>query len=183
MDTYPKLSTDRLRLGSISHKDIPTIVGYAGDAKISSTTLNLPHPYHNEDAIFWISSANQGYRDGSQYTFAIRLADSGAFIGGIGLRVDQQHNRAEMGYWIAVPFWNMGYATEAANAVIRFGFEEVGLNKILATYLVDNPASGKVMIKNGMIKEGELEEHTRKGCIYHSLIQYRLTRTEYENLL
>ncbi|RNL80543.1 N-acetyltransferase [Sinomicrobium pectinilyticum] len=54
------------------------------------------------------------------------------------------------------------------------------LNKIPATYLVENPASGKVMIKNGIIKEGELKKHTRKNGIYHSRIQYRLTRKEFK---
>mgnify|MGYP006434173225 CR=1 FL=1 len=77
----------------------------------------------------------------------------------------------------------MGFATEAVREIIKFGFKEVELNKIIATHLLNNPASGKVMAKNGMIKEGELKEHVRKNGEYLSLIQYRLTSNEFVNSL
>ena len=84
-----------------------------------------------------------------------------------------------MGYWLAEPYWNQGYTSEAAAALLQYGFNTLGLHKILATHLVENPASGKVMIKNGMIKEGELKDHAKKNGVYRSLIQYRLTKEEY----
>ncbi|MDZ7693856.1 MAG: GNAT family protein [Balneolaceae bacterium] len=77
------------------------------------------------------------------------------------------------------PFWNNGYATEAIREVLIFGFDEINIHKILATHLLNNPASGKVMAKNGMVKEGELKDHIKKGDKYLSLIQYRLTRDEF----
>jgi len=104
------------------------------------------------------------------------------FIGGVGLRVDKFHNRAELGYWVAEPFWNNGFITEAVTAILEFGFNTLKLNKILATHLVENPASGKVMIKNGMIKEGELVDHYKKDGEYKSVLQYRLTKREFEAL-
>ena len=64
-----------------------------------------------------------------------------------------------MGYWIAEKFWNQGLATEAVKALLKYGLNNLQLNKILATHLAENLSSGKVMIKNKMIKEGELKEH------------------------
>jgi len=181
MDPFPKIKTDRLTLSELLATDIPTIIKYAGNKKIAETTLNIPHPYKEKDAIFWINMAHQGFQNKTQYTFGIRLNATNEWIGGIGLIINQRFNRAELGYWIAEPFWNNGYATEAVKAILKFGFETLQLNKIYATHLMGNPASGKVMIKNGMIKEGELKEHIKKGDFYKSLIQYRLTKSEYEN--
>lgn len=181
MNSFPKRNSNRLILDKISYSDIPKIIEYAGTKKIAETTLNIPHPYKEEDAIFWINSANNGFKNQDQFTFGIRLKSTSEFIGGIGLKINNRFNRAELGYWIAEPFWNKGYASEAVGTVLKFGFETVGLNKIYAFHLVENPASGKVMIKNRMIKEGELKDHTKKGETYRSLVQYRLTRSEFES--
>jgi len=126
--------------------------------------------------------ANEGFQTKNKYIFGIRLKTTDELIGGMGLHIHKDFNRAVLGYWIGLPFWNKGYATEAASAILKFGFEVVEINKIFATHLVENPASGKVMIKNGMIKEGELKDHTKKGEVYQSVYQYRLTRAEYELL-
>lgn len=182
MNSFPILKTDRLLINSLASKDISDIVKYAGNHKIAEMTLNLPHPYEEKDAIFWINSAYQGFKNKTQFTFAIRNKTSQKFLGGIGLKVNSRFDRAELGYWIAEPFWNKGYATEALKAILLFGFTTLNLNKIYATYLIDNPASGKVMLKNGMIKEAELKEHTKKGKSYKSLIQCRLTKSEYQEL-
>ena len=181
MDKFPKLETNKLLLRKLSFDDIPKIIEYAGNRKVAETTLNIPHPYKENDAIFWINSANKGFESRTQYTFGIRIKNGDKFIGGIGLKVNNRFQRAELGYWIAEPFWNNGYASEAVKAVLKFGFSVINLNKIYATHLAENPASGKVMIKNGMIKEGEFKDHTKKGDLFKSLIQYRMTRKEFEN--
>jgi [ribosomal protein S5]-alanine N-acetyltransferase len=80
--------------------------------------------------------------------FAITLAEDG-LIGAIGLMIQAAFARAEMGYWMGVPYWSNGYTTEAAAEVARYGFEELGLNRIHACYVTHNPASGRVMQKLG----------------------------------
>jgi len=180
MEKFPKLNTERLILGRILVQDIPKIVTYAGNIKVAENTLNVPYPYEEKDAIFWINMANQGFENKTQYTFGLRLKSTEEFIGGMGLIMNQRFNRAELGYWVAEPFWNKGYATEALAAVLNFGFNHLKLNKIYATHLVENPVSGVVMLKNGMIKEGELVEHFKKDGVYKSVLQYRLTRKEFE---
>ncbi len=181
MDKLPKIETSRLILSKVIAEDIPNIIEYAGNKNVADMTLNIPHPYEEKDAIFWINSINQGFKNKSQYSFGIRIKASNEFIGGIGLKINSRFNNAELGYWIAEPFWNNGYATEVLETILKFGFEELNLNKIFATHLAENLASGKVMIKNSMIKEGELKDHTKKGGFYKTLIQYRLTQNEFRN--
>lgn len=182
MNTFPEIITSRLCLNQITLSDVPLIVEYAGNPKVSAMTLNIPHPYSEKDAHFWINMANEGFKTGTQYTFAVRCKNKPELIGGIGLRLNRRFDTSELGYWIGEPHWNQGFASEAVSGILEYGFNNLNLNKIYATHLVENPASGKVMMKNRMIKEGELKEHTKKGGQYKSLIQYRLTKTEFENI-
>lgn len=173
------LQSQRLTLSIPTASDIPNIVQYAGHEKVADTTQNMPHPYKEKDAIFWINMAKEGLETQTHFIFGIRLKTTQELIGGIGITVNQSFDRGELGYWIGVPFWNKGYATEAVQLVLQFGFEQLALNKIYAVHLIGNDSSGKVMIKNGMIKEGELKEHYKKGDEYRSVHQYRLTKGEY----
>ncbi|WP_221420184.1 GNAT family N-acetyltransferase [Fulvivirga sp. M361] len=159
--------------------DIADIMKYAGNSKVAETTLNMPHPYLEEHAIYWINMANEGFVNRDQFVFAVRLAGSAQLIGGIGLNLESRFDRAEMGYWIAEPFWGNGYASEATKAVVKFGFEQLKLNKIYATHFSGNLASGKVMRNCGMTKEAELSEHIKKGGKYFDLVQYGLTKNVY----
>ena len=176
------LTSKRLTLSIPKPADIPAIVQYAGHEKVAATTQNMPHPYVEKDALFWINMAKEGLETQTHYIFGIRLKSTQELIGGIGVNINPAFDRGELGYWIGVPFWNKGYATEATGLVLQFGFEQLKLNKIFAVHLVGNGSSGKVMTKNGMIKEGELKEHYKKGNEYRSVLQYRLTKGEYENL-
>lgn len=181
MTDFPILESERLLLNNLQATDIKKIIEFAGNIKIANNTLNMPHPYAEKDAIFWINSANEGFQNKTQYTFAIRLLNSNEFIGGIGLKVNSRFDRAELGYWIGEPHWNNGYTTEAAKLVLEFGFNDLGLNKIFAVHAIENEASGKVMIKNNMVEEGLLKDHFKKGNVYKTVRQYRLTKAEFEN--
>ncbi len=172
--------TERLSLGAILATDIPSIIKYAGDAKVAEHMLNLPYPYYEKDAIFWLNLAHQGWQDKSKYIFGIRLQETQELIGGVGLHVESRYDRGELGYWIGVPFWGKGYMSEAVAAVLKFGFETGGLNKVFAIHDIVNPASGKVMSKNGMIKEGELKDHIKVKGAYKNIAQYGLTKADYE---
>jgi RimJ/RimL family protein N-acetyltransferase len=180
MKTFPKIKTERLFLTELKAEDIPNIVKYASNKNISNFTQNIPFPYGEKDAIFWINIANQGFENGNQYTFAIRPKDNGNFIGGIGIKIEQNNNRAEIGYWIGESFWGKGYATEATKAIIKFGFENLNLNKFTSSHLANNPASGKVLKNSGMKKEGELKENILKESKYIDLILFGLTKEQNE---
>lgn len=179
---FPRLATPRLLLRAFAPADLPRLIALAGSYEVAKNTLNIPHPYTEADARHWLRLTRQNYEQQAGYAFALELRATGEFIGGIGLTLELRFNRAEAGYWLGQPYWGQGLATEALAVVLRFGFAELKLNKIYATHLASNPASGQVMLKNGMLKEGELVQHTKRDGQYHDLWQYRLTRQEHAQL-
>jgi RimJ/RimL family protein N-acetyltransferase len=180
MAEIPSLQTERLVLRPFSLKDAPDVQRLAGDPAIADTTLNIPHPYEDGVAEAWISTHQPEFDEGKGVTFAITLRETGELVGAIGLRLENRFNRAEMGYWIGKPYWGFGYCTEAAKAVIAYGFDDMELNKILAYYLIRNPASGRVMEKAGMSYEGHLRQHALKNGVYEDLKLYAILRDEFE---
>ncbi|WP_370583342.1 GNAT family N-acetyltransferase [Pedobacter sp. ASV28] len=126
---------------------------------------------YTESAKCWINLSKTGFENKDHYIFAIRLEK---IIGGIGLRIDKAANKAELGYWLAETYWNKSFATEAAQAIIKFSFETLKLKRIFATHFDFNLASGKVMEKAGMKKEGFLRCHTQKNGTYQNHILYAI---------
>lgn len=182
MDAFPELITNKLKLRKVLPSDISSLLKYCNNKNISDQIINIPHPYLETDAIFRLNFILQGFKNKERYVFAISLKDSGELIGEIGLHLDKGNNSAQFGYWIAEPFWGKGIATEALAALLKFGFETLNLNKIYATHYPENLSSGKVMLNNKMIKEAEMKEHYKIDEIYKDIIQYRLTKREYEKL-
>ena len=91
---------------------------------------------------------------------------------------ESEAERAELGYWIGVPSWNQGYATEAAAAVVSYAFGELNLHRVWAQHLARNAASGRVMQKIGMQHEGRLRQHARTNGIPEDLESYAILRDE-----
>jgi [ribosomal protein S5]-alanine N-acetyltransferase len=179
---FPSIETERLILGKIETKDISNIILYANNSDISDNILNVPNPFTKEDAISLVNRQVQGYEDKTAYVFGIFLKEFGEFTGIVSLHLDKISNKAEMGYWIGVPFRNKGIATASVQEVLAFGFNTLKLNKIFATHFTDNISSGKVLINAGMIKEAVLKEHYLKNGLYKDVVQYRLTKHEYHEI-
>jgi len=182
MKKFPELNTTRLILRKIKLSDVPSLIKYINNKKIADNLINIPFPFGEEDAIFRMNFVLEGFKNEERFVFAITEKEQDELIGQMGLHLDKSNNKAEIGYWIGVPFWNKGIATEALEAILKFGFEELKLNKIYATHYIENPSSGKVLIKNQLIKEAELKDHYKTNNGYGSVIQYRLTKKEYEEL-
>jgi RimJ/RimL family protein N-acetyltransferase len=96
------------------------------------------------------------------------------------LRVDNQNQHAELGYWIGLPHWGNGYATEAATEVLRYGFEDLQLHRIFASHFAHNPASGGILKKLGMHYEGCQRQHLRKWDQFVDSELYGLLRQEWD---
>ncbi len=154
------LETDRLILRKLALEDAPHIVRLAGDYEVSKMTLNIPHPYPPDVAEDFIKTVRENWENDVSFTFAIVRQEDDIFMGMIGLRPEMKHLRAEVGYWIGVPFWGKGYMTEALKRVIQFGFDDLKLNRVGASYRIDNPASGRVMEKAGMQHEGTFYKYS-----------------------
>lgn len=90
-------------------------------------------------------------------------------MGAIGLGYHPTHNHGELGYWMGEPFWNQGYASEAAQAIIKWAFEVKNYHRVFARHFLFNPASRIVMEKAGMTYEGRQIEHMYKNGRYHTL--------------
>jgi RimJ/RimL family protein N-acetyltransferase len=175
----PTLSTARLILRPFTLEDAPVVQRLAGAHEVADTTLNIPHPYREGVAEAWILTHKQLFRVGVLATFALVLAASDELIGAIGLRIEAVHSRAELGYWIGVSHWGKGYCTEAARAVVAYGFDVLGLMRVHASHLTRNPASGRVMQKLGMRHEGKLRKHVRKSDVLEDLEIYAILRHEF----
>ncbi len=176
----PTLETERLVLRPFDLSDAPVVQKLASAFEVADTTLNVPHPYRDGVAEAWILTHKQLHRAGALVNFAIVLRETQQLMGAVGLRVQPGHQRGELGYWIGLPYWRLGYCTEAAEAVVAYGFERLGLNRIHASHFHRNPASGRVLQKLGMRHEGRFREHVRKWDQFEDLEKYGILRSEFE---
>ena len=158
MRRLPTLTTERLVLRPFLLSDAKNVQLLAGDREVADTTLAIPHPYLDGMAESWIAMHEGAWTRHESATLAITEAEAG-LVGTMSLRIELPQRRAELGYWIGVPYWGRGYATEAARAMIEFGFRRLSLHRIYAHHFARNAASGRVMEKAGMRHEGTLRGH------------------------
>jgi RimJ/RimL family protein N-acetyltransferase len=175
------LRTARLILRPLGPEDAPTVQRLAGEKDVASTTRLLPHPYPPGAAEAWIATLPELYQRAEGITWGIAMGN-GPILGTIRLVLNPADNHAELGYWVGKPYWNNGYCTEAARAVVAYGFDTLDLERIYANYMARNPASGRVLLKLGMQQEGMLRRHRRKFGRYEDLIVCGLCRSEYQKL-
>jgi ribosomal-protein-alanine N-acetyltransferase len=176
MKAQPTIETPRLLLRPFTVADAPEVQRLAGDREIASTMLHVPHPYEGM-AEQWIGTHQEHYERGEAVNFALVLRATNGLVGAMSLQLNQPHSHAELGYWIGKPFWNQGYCTEAARAVVHYGFAVLGLHRVYATYLTRNPASGRVMQKIGMSYEGCLKQHVKKWGVFEDQAFYGILRS------
>jgi RimJ/RimL family protein N-acetyltransferase len=175
----PTLRTARLLLGTFASEDAPELQRLAGEREIADTTVSIPHPYDLDHALAWIGQQRREAVRGRATNFAIRLLPDARLIGSAGLRdIDPEHLQAELGFWIGREWWGQGYAREAAEAVIQFGFDSLGLNRIYAHHMARNPAAGKVLEASGMRQEGLLRQRVRKWGVYEDVVLYATIRDD-----
>jgi ribosomal-protein-alanine N-acetyltransferase len=179
MTAPQELLTPRLLLRSFENEDVPSIVRLAGVNEIAATTLNIPHPYSENDARSFLAKANEDFRGGHSVSFAISILPGRELCGAVGLHIVDAHRRAELGYWIGVPFWGKGFATEAATASVEFGFETLHLHRIYAHHFSGNTASKRVLEKIGMLHEGRSRQHISKWDRYIDVENYGLLAEEF----
>ena len=179
MPATPTIRTARLLLRPFTRADAGAVTELAGAFEIADTTISVPHPYSAKLAIDWIGGHGRSRQRGRAFRFAITQAESAQLVGCVELRdLDQEHAQAELGFWVGKPFWRLGYASEAGSAVVRFGFESLGLNRIYAFHMARNPASGKVLQKLGMQREGVLRQRVRKWGRFEDVMAYAVLRSD-----
>lgn len=175
----PILTGDAVLLSPFTQLDAPLVQFYAGDEMIAKTTQNVPHPYPDGAAEKWIASHLLDCLEYRNIALAVRTVD-GDLVGAINLSLKPKDQMAELGYWIAHKYWGNGYCTRAALCMIKYGFEELSLNKVYARHLGSNTASGRVMEKIGMSREGIQRQHTMKDCVLQDIVEYSILRAEFQ---
>lgn len=179
MNIQKVINTENLILRPFVLEDSNIVQKLVGDAKIAKTTLNIPHPYDNIMAEEWIGSHKESFNNGENITYAIINNKTKELVGAISLMINSIHRKAELGYWIGVPYWGNGYCTEASRAIINFGFNELGLNKIYARAFISNIGSWTVMEKTGMSYEGTLRKEVIKNEVSYDLKVYSILKEEF----
>ncbi|MHC4211949.1 MAG: GNAT family N-acetyltransferase [Planctomycetota bacterium] len=177
---YPTIETERLILRAFNLTDAPEVQRLAGDREIASMTLSIPHPYEDGVAEKWISTHRDLFEKGQVLNLAITRRDDGGLVGSIGITINTEHENAELGYWIGKQYWNQGYCTEAARPLLKYAFETLKLNRIEAHHFARNPASGRIMKKIGLLKEGCLRQHIIKWDAFEDIVMYGILKTDYE---
>ncbi|KAB2916079.1 MAG: GNAT family N-acetyltransferase [Hyphomicrobiaceae bacterium] len=162
-----KLETERLSLRPFRRTDAPAFTRLAGDWAVASMTSDIPFPFVESQAAGWLEPARGEVR------FAIER--EGRLIGGVGY-YRRASGVAELGFWLGRAWWGRGYATEAAEAVVRRGLRDRSLPGFSSAHFIDNPASGRVLAKLGFEPTGRgLIACEARGCDVE-VVTYRLDR-------
>lgn len=156
------LRTERLTLRPFVADDAREVARLLDDPRVMDKLFELPRPYGIDDASRWIDSHGPARACDERYTFAVCPHGGTSPVGAVALRRSAPDSgRGELGYWTGPEHWRRGYASEAAAAVVAFGFAALGLDRVEARHLVRNPASGRVLEKAGLTREATLAGYLR----------------------
>ena len=150
------MKTNRITLRPWQENDAEALFKYASDPEVGP---RAGWPVHKslEESLDVIRNIFT-----NDHTWAIELNETGEAIGCIGYYPSGESNigigedDAEIGYWVAKPYWNKGICTEALRLMIDYCFKVKGFHTLWCDYFVDNPASGRVMEKCGFQDTGKI---------------------------
>ena len=160
--------SDAIHLSELQPTDQAACVEFLTDKEIYDVTLRIPYPYTEADFQRWLSIVEQTRREqGRSFHWAVRN-EKGSLIGGCGfndLKLGTSH-QAEIGYWLAKPYWGRGIMTGVVRKLCQVAFSEFGLVKIFAHVFAGNAASARVLEKCDFQQEGYLRKHHLKDGKY-----------------
>ena len=179
MTYMPELATPRLRIRKLTMRDAQDIYRYSRDPEVARHVLWEAHRSIG-DSRAYLRYMLRRYRNHEPASWGIEYAQTGEIIGTIGFMWIQSDNAAaEVGYSLSRDYWNRGIMTEALKAVIAHGFGTMNLNRIEAQHETTNPASGAVMRKCGMVREGTLRQRLFNKGKYVDVELYAILRRDY----
>lgn len=176
----PTLETERLILRRIAMRDAKDIFTYSRDPEVARHVLWTAQKDVGE-ARDYCRFMMRRYRNDLPSSWGVIEKKTGRLVGTIGyMDYSEDNATVEVGYSLARWMWNGGYMTEALRRVIAYTFEAMEINRIEAQHELDNPASGRVMLKCGMRKEGELRQRLYNKGRYVDVALYAILREDYE---
>lgn len=171
-----ELVSGNIRLRPFRLSDADRLTEMANNKKISRNLRDgFPHPYNREDAVTFIHHCLDMP---DEPFFAIEYR--GEHVGNISLSPcrDVYRKSAEIGYFIAEPYWNKGIATSAVNIIVEFGFNKLGMMRIHTGVYEYNPASQRVLEKCGFVKEGIFKKAIYKEGVLWDEVRYAILNPE-----
>ncbi|MCM1166907.1 MAG: GNAT family N-acetyltransferase [Lachnospiraceae bacterium] len=175
------LETERLILRRFEERDAEN--AFRNWMSSDTVTKFLRWETHSDISVTrgYMNYLRENYKKPNFYDWAIELKTLGEPIGSIGIVVlNENVQSAEVGYCIGEKWWRHGYTSEALAAVIKFFFEEVGVNRVYSEHDPQNPNSGKVMQKCGLKYEGTLRQADRNNTGICDTCVYGILKEEYE---
>ena len=184
MIEQPVLETLRLQLRPLELSDTLEIQKAAGIREIADTMISLPHPYPVGEAERYISQKQHEREAGSSVTFIIEEKVEKGFCGLIEVRdIDNEHSQGELSFWLAKKAWGHGYMSEVVQVIVRYGFEVLSLNRLYAYHMLRNPATGRVLEKNGFKQEGLLRQRVQKWGQYEDVALLAILRQDWQAIV
>lgn len=176
----PTIETERLVLRRFSPADADDVLRHASDPEVARLTSWQEHRSlaDTERFLAWTQAR---YDEAVGGPWAIVLRERDEVIGAVGLTVVWPHRRGEVGYWLGRTYWRRGLTTEAARAIVRYAFDDIGLNRVEARCEVENTASERVLQKLGMRYEGTLHQHIYAKGWFRDMKLYALLRGEWRD--
>ena len=176
------IETNRLILRKFELTDAEEMYSnWANDDNVTRYITWATHKNIEETKKVVEGYVNESARD-DYYHWAIVQKDANELLGSIGaFRLYEDIKTFEIGYCIGKKFWNKGITTEAMKALIKFFFEEVGVNRIEARHDTKNPSSGAVMIKSGLKFEGILRQAGKNNSGIGDLAVYAILKEDFIN--
>jgi len=177
-ESIPRLQTERLILRPFCLYDAKIYRQLASSPEVLQGT-DMPHSFEEGAIEEWIISHSDRWNQRYELFLLVTSKVNRAIVGSVSLFLYMRHNKADLGYWIAPKEWGKGYATEACEVVVGYGFEAIKLHKIEANHLARNPASGKVLEKLGFQVEGLQRESYLKDGVHEDLKLYGFLQREF----
>lgn len=154
METSASILTARLGLMKPDLKDAERLARLANDKRIADSTAAVPYPYTVDIAQRFISSLEDSEEKDNAHVFGLYLRDEWTLIGVLSVRRNVRHSCGELGYWLGADYRGHGYMTEAASSAIKFGFSDLGLNRMQGRCFKTNTSSASVLLRAGLKYEG-----------------------------
>lgn len=177
----PSLGDEVLLLRLPEARDIDAITDACQDPDIPRFT-RIPSPYLRSHAELWVAHAANGWEAGTEAAFVIVDPRNDTLLGSVGLmRVDDDRNVAEIGYWVAKEARRRGTATRAVRLVSRWGAHDLGISRIELMTRVDNHASQGVATAAGFTREGVLRAFATIGCGLTDVVMFSLVSADLDD--
>ncbi|AIK39061.1 acetyltransferase family protein [Bacillus pseudomycoides] len=177
---FPILETERLKLRELTLLDAETMFYYFEKASVIRY-FGMDSFQNMEQVKNTIQTFRKRYEEGNVLRWGIELKGTNQLIGTFGFHlINQNHKRAEIGYELDDTYWGKGYASEALQAILTYGFETLQLIRIAAVVYTENEASHRLLKRAGFQEEGLLRKYMIQNGVAHDTVIYSLLEEEWK---